>query len=282
MVQAGQELMQISDIQTQAEVAAAEATLRRAQAELAIVKTGGASGEVQLAREKLETARKRQQFAQAEADRLAKAYSRKAVSPQDYETARGAAAVRSQEVVEAQQQVRVIGNPARDERIAALQAEVLKAETELTYHKEQLANTHVRAPIAGRVVSEKLLFARGSYLQIGAPVAYIEDTTQLQAEIELPESTVGKIAGDARAWVRVWAFPGSSFEGRIVHIAPDAEKGDYGKIVRVRVLLDDPGTQLKPEMTGQAKVRSHWTIAGLAFTRAFVRFVLVEVWSWLP
>lgn len=282
IVQAGQELMQISDIQTKAEVAAAEATLRRAESELAIVKTGGAAGEVQLAREKLETARKRQQLAQSEADRLAKAYSRKAVSPQDYEAARGAAAVRAQEVIEAQQQVRVIGNPARDERIAALQAEVVKAQTELSYHKEQLANTHVRAPIAGRVVSEKLLFARGSYLQVGAPVAYIEDTSQLQAEIELPESTVGKIAGDARAWVRVWAFPGESFEGKVIHIAPDAQKGDYGKIVRVRVLLDNPGTELKPEMTGQAKVRSHWTLAGLAFTRALVRFAMIEIWSWLP
>lgn len=282
MVQAGQELMQISDVQTRAEVAAAEATLRRAQAELSIVKTGGASGEVQLAREKLETARRRQQFAQAEADRLANAFKRKAVSPQDYDTARGAAAVRKQEVVEAEQQVKVIVNPARDERVAALQAEVLKAETELTYHKEQLANTHVRAPIAGRVVSDRLLFSKGAYLPVGAPIAFIEDAKQLQAEIELPESTMGKVTLDAKAWVRVWAFPGSSFSGKVTHIAPDAEKGDYGKIVRVRMLLDDSNSQLKPEMTGQGKVRSHWTLAGFAFSRAMVRFVMVEVWSWLP
>ncbi|WP_428309381.1 HlyD family secretion protein [Hydrocarboniphaga sp.] len=282
MVQAGQELMQISDVQSQAEVAAAEATLRRAQAELSIVKTGGASGEVQLAREKLETARRRQQFAQAEADRLANAFKRKAVSPQEYDTARGAAAVRRQEVIEAEQQVKVIVNPARDERVAALQAEVLKAETELTYHKEQLANTHVRAPIAGRVVSDRLLFAKGAYLPVGAPIAFIEDATQLQAEIELPESAMGKVALDSRAWVRVWAFPGSSFSGKVTHIAPDAEKGDYGKIVRVRMLLDDSNSQLKPEMTGQGKVRSHWTLAGFAFTRALVRFAMIEVWSWLP
>jgi putative peptide zinc metalloprotease protein len=282
VVQAGQEMLLISDVQTKAEVAAAEATLRRAQAELAIVKTGGASGEVQLAREKLETARRRQQFAQAEADRLANAFSRKAVSPQEYDTARGTAAVRKQEVVEAEQQVKVIVNPAREERIAALEAEVLKAETELTFHKDQLANTHVRAPIAGRVVSDRLLFAKGSYLPVGAPIAFIEDAGQLQAEIELPESTMGKVTMDAKAWVRVWAFPGSSFAATVTHIAPDAEKGEYGKIVRVRVLLTEGNAQLKPEMTGQGKVRSHWTLAGLAFTRALVRFVMVEVWSWLP
>lgn len=282
LVKAGQDLLLLSDVQTRAEVAAAEATLRRAESELAIVKTGGAAGEVQLAREKLETARKRQQFAQAEADRLAKAFSRKAVSPQEYEAARGAAAVRTQEVIEAQQQVKVIGNPARDERIAALEAEVFKAKTELAYHQDQLANTRVRAPIAGRVVSEKLLFSRGAYLPVGAPIAYIEDTSQLQAEIELPEATIGSIANEAPAWLRVWAFPGASFDGKVIHVAPDAEDGDYGKVVRLRVLLDDPGTELKPGMTGQAKVHSHWTIAGIAFTKALVRFVLVEVWSWLP
>ena len=281
-VEAGAELLRVSDVATKAQVAAAEATLKRAESELAIVKTGGASSEVQLAREKLATARKRLALAQGEAERLATAYSRRAVSPQDYDTARGTADIRRQEVVEAEQQLKMIGNPARDERVAALQAEVVKAQTEVEFAREQLANTTLRAPIAGRVVSDKLSFARGSYLDIGTPVAYIENTEQLQAELEMPESTVAQIKPDAKAWVRVWAYPGSSFAGHVTSIAPDAEQGEYGKIVRVRLLIDDPATELKPEMTGQGKVHSHWTLAGFAFTRALVRFVLVEVWSWLP
>ncbi|MDZ4077218.1 HlyD family secretion protein [Hydrocarboniphaga sp.] len=282
MVTAGQDLLRISDVAAKAKVAASEATLKRAEAELTIVKSGGASNEVQLARERLATARKRLALAQTEAERIGNAFRRRAVSPQDYDTARGTAEVRRQEVAEAEQQVKVIGNPARDERIAALQAEVVKAETELEYNREQLANTTLKAPIAGRVVSDKLLFARGAYLETGAPVAYIEDTSQLQAELEMPESTIAELAPNAAGWVRVWAYPGSSFKGHVVSIAPDAEQGEYGKIVRVRMVIDEPAGQLKPEMTGQGKVRSHWTLAGLAFTRALVRFVLVEVWSWLP
>lgn len=281
-VEAGQELLRISDVATKARVAAAEATLRRNESELAIVKNGGASNEVQLAREKLATARKRYALAQTEADRLANAYRRKAVSPQDYDTARGTADIRRQEVIEAEQQLRVVGDPGRDERVQALEAEVVKAQTELAYAQEQLANTALRAPIAGRVVSEKLLFSRGAYLEVGAPVAYIENTDKLQAEIELPESTIAHVQLNARAWVKVWALPGSSFAGHITHIAPDAEKGEYGKIIRARMIIDESSDRLKPEMTGQAKVRSHWTLAGIAFTRALVRFVLIEVWSWLP
>lgn len=282
MVEANQPLLRISDVAAKARVAAAEATLKRARAELAIVSTGGASNEVQLAREKLATARKRLALAQTEAERLASAYRRKAVTSQDYDTARGTADIRRQEVAEAEQQVKVIGNPARDERIAALQAEVVKAQTELDYNRQQLANTTLRAPIAGRVVSDKLLFARGSYLEVGAAVAYVEDTSRLQAELEMPEATVGKVALNAEARVRVWAFPGTSFRGHVTSIAPDAEQGEYGKVVRVRVLVDEADDRLKPEMTGQGKVHSHWTLAGIAFTHALVRFVLVEVWSWLP
>lgn len=282
VVKTGQVLLRISDVQTRAQAAAAESSLKRAQSELAIVKTGGASGEVQLAREKLSTARKRMQFAQAESNRLTDAYKRRAVSPQDYDQARGQAEVRKQEVAEAEQQLKLIGNPAREERIDALESEVVRAQTDLAYYNEQLANTHIRAPIAGRVVSSELLFAQGKYLKVGDEVALIEDTSKLQAEVQMPESAVGKIKQDAKAWLRVWAFPGGSFSGHVVHVAPDAQDGEYGKVVRVRMLLDDEDHQLRPGMTGQAKVRSHWTIAGFAFTRALMRFFFVEVWSWLP
>ncbi len=281
-VEAGQELLRLADAQPRAQAAAAEATLKRAQSELAIVKTGGASGEVQLAREKLATAQKRLQYAQAESDRLTDAYKRRAVSPQDYDQARGQADVRRQEAMEAQQQLKLIGNPARNEKIDALESEVVRAQTDLAYYKEQLGNTSVRAPIAGRVASNQLLFARGKYMKVGDEIALIEDTSQLQAEVQMPESSVGEIKPDAAAWLRVWAFPGGSFEGRVVHVAPDAQDGEYGKVVRVRMKIDDPDHQLKPEMTGQAKVRSHWTIAGFAFTHALMRFFFVEVWSWLP
>src|SRR3546814_18944234 len=81
-----------------------------------------------------------------------------------------------------------------------------------------------------------------------------------------------------KAKAKVWAFPAGTFEGAVRSIAPSAEQGAYGKVVRVQVELQDPDHQLLPGMTGNAKIAGHWYPAIVVFTRALLRFFFVEVW----
>ena len=53
-------------------------------------------------------------------------------------------------------------------------------------------------------------------------------------------------------------------------------------VVRVRVALSDPDGTLRSGMTGNAKVDGGWHMAIVVFSRALLRFVLVELWSWVP
>jgi hypothetical protein len=52
----------------------------------------------------------------------------------------------------------------------------------------------------------------------------------------------------------------------------------------VRVLVDISNTQknLKAGMSGYAKIEGRSMPVIAAFTRSIVRFVQIEVWSWLP
>lgn len=282
VVKAGQPIAKLDESAARSRVAAAEAELARFQAELALVRKGTRSEELEIARQRVLTAKSAADLARSQARRIEQAYKGKSVTPQEYDRARGAADVAQQQLLEAQRALDLAESPAQDERIAALEAEVRRVEADLSRLRQELAYTTVKAPIDGRVVSPQLQFSIGQYLDRGALLAVIEDTGELLAEIRLPESVIGEIAPDAEASAKPWAYPGSRFEGQVRSIAPAAENGEYGRIVRVQMVVQDPDNRLKTGMTGNAKVDAGWQPLIVVFTKALVRFLMVEVWSWIP
>ncbi|MGQ0697438.1 MAG: HlyD family secretion protein [Panacagrimonas sp.] len=282
VVTEGQPIVRLNNAAQLAKVASAEAELARHQAELSLLKLGARKEEIEVARQAVATARSASKVADAEARRITQAYKGKSVTPQEYDRALGAAEVAKQKLAEAESGLILVGSAARNEAVTALQAEIRKVEAELNYQRQELQYTTIKAPIAGRIVSARLQFARGNYLERGELLATIEDTGELLAEIKLPEAVIGGIEVEADAFAKPWAHPGSSFEGRVKRIAPAAEEGEYGKVVRVQMVVSDPDGVLKTGMTGSAKVEAGWSLTIIVFTKALVRFFLVEVWSWIP
>lgn len=281
-VKAGQVIVRLSDVSYAAKLASDEAALASLKADRALAGAGGKPAEVQVARQAVATAKTKAEFSRINAERLAQAYKRKAVTSQEYDRARGQAEVDAQLLREAQQQLVLVSSPAASDRIASIEADIQRVEAQIQLSRQQLADTKVTSPIDGRIVSGTLQFARGNYLAVGERVALVEDAGQKLAEIRLPEASIGgvKIGRDASA--KSWAYPWRSFDGIVHAIAPAAEDSEYGKIVRVQMRVDDPDDRLKSGMTGSAKIDGGWSVAGIVFTRALMRFVLIEVWSWLP
>lgn len=281
-VSAGQVVARLDASAQRARVAASEAELARLESELTIVRKGAREEEIEVARSKVETAKAAAELAERSAARVAVAFRGKSVTPQEYERAQGAADVARQQLLEAERELALIESPALEERIQSLEAEKRRIEAELEYARQELAYTEIKAPIAGRIISSELQFARGHYLNRGDPLAVVEDTAELYADIRIPESSIGKVAIEADASLKPWAFPASSFEGVVRAIAPAAEDDTYGKVIRVQVVLQDPDQKLRTGMTGNAKVDAGWSLTIIVFTRAIARFVFVELWSWIP
>lgn len=281
-VKAGQVIVRLSDASYAAKVASDEAALASLKADAALAGKGGKPEEVQVAKQAVATAKTKAEFSRINAERLKQAYQRKAVTSQEYDRARGQAEVDAQLLREAQQQLKLVSSPAASDRIASLEADIQRAEVQLKFSRQQLADTQVSSPIDGRIVSGTLQFARGNYLNVGERVALVEDAGQKLAEIRLPEASIGGVAIGNAAAAKSWAYPWRSFDGAVHAIAPAAEDSQYGKVVRVQMRVDDPQDRLKSGMTGSAKIDGGWSFAGIVFTRALMRFLLIEVWSWLP
>lgn len=281
-VTAGQAIARLDDTAARAKVAAAEAETARLRADLALARKGAKAEEIEVARQRVATARSAANLAAQQAARVTSAYKGKSVTAQEYERAIGAADVARQQLVEAQSALGLISSPAQNERLKALEADVRRAEADLSFRQQELAWATVTTPIAGQIVASRLQYARGNFLNRGELLAVVEDSGELLAEIRMPEAVMSDIRVDARARARPWAFPGVSFEGTVTAISPVAEEGQYGRVVRVQMVVSDPEQRLKTGMTGNAKVSAGTHPAIVVFTRALLRFFRVEVWSWLP
>lgn len=281
-VTAGTAIVRIDDTHPRAQVAAHEAELASLRADLALILKGAKSEEIEVARKRVETATTARNIAEASFRRIGQAYATRSVTAETYDQARGAAEVAAEELAEAKSGLELVQSPAEQERVASLEADIQRVEAELDAARSELAATRVTAPIDGRVVAPRLLFARGEYLNRGDLVATIENTGELLAEVKLPQASIGEISIGSPVNAKLWAYPGISFSGLVRSIAPNAEEGEYGKVVRVQVAFDDVDERLKPGLTGNAKIAAGWEPTGLVFTRAFVRFVMVELWSWIP
>lgn len=115
--------------------------------------------------------------------------------------------------------------------------------------------------------------------------AAVEDDRIMRAEDLAPETDIGEVELDKPVRLRVWAYPLRDFTGRVVAVAPIVEpKSDnpFMRVVRVTIEIPNSEGLLRSQMTGFAKISAGEKPFIVAFTRALVRFVMIEMWSWLP
>ena len=102
------------------------------------------------------------------------------------------------------------------------------------------------------------------------------------AELELPEYDSGELSAGSAATVKLLAFPNMPIEGEIFAIEPTTSEELYGPILKLLIRIDNRDQYLKAGMTGYAKVEAGEKPLFVLLTRPIVRFVQIELWSWLP
>lgn len=282
-VEAGQVILRLDDAGPRAELAAAQATLARLQADLALVRKGLRVEAVEVARERWITTERTARVAAEEAQRAEIAFRGRDATAFQNDQARGAAEVAMQAALSARRAFELASSPAQVERIAASEALVAQAQADVTYRQQRVRDTEVRAPIAGELVGGRLRFARGAVLDRGELMAQVQQRDRILAEVSMDESDAARLRPDGEASIRPWAFAGRSFDARVHSIAPGAVETSSGRVVRVQLeIVASDAARLLSGMTGEAKIDAGWQPLIVVFTRALLRFVFVRAWSWIP
>jgi HlyD family secretion protein len=144
-------------------------------------------------------------------------------------------------------------------KIAQAQAEVAQDEANLKQLQEQLSYTDIVSPINGIVLSRDVEVgdAVSSILVLGSSatlVMTIGDTSQVYVKGKVDESDIGHVYLGQPARIRVESFKDKTFKGVVTKISPMGVEKDNVTTFEVRVSIDNPGGELKAEMTANAEI----------------------------
>ncbi len=131
-----------------------------------------------------------------------------------------------------------------------LNAELLKAEANVSQLKAQLDKKRILAPFTGTIGIRQV--DTGDYLNPGKPFATLQDLSKLYIDFFLPEQNYPKLAIGQQVRISVTAYPGEVFEGEISALNPKVEEST--RSIQVRATLPNPDNKLLPGMFANLEV----------------------------
>lgn len=230
------------------------ARVREARANLQAAEAALAGSKAQLEKNKVEAEGPDVEFARRAAQRADDLYQQKLMPQSELDQARSAyeQAVNRQRAAQSQ----LVVSRAK---VTETDAQVAQARAALERAEEDLRNTTIRAPIAGMVLTRDVEVGSpvSSILNLGANatlVMTLGDIGEVFVRGKVDESDVGRVRMDQMARISVETFKDRKFEGRVTLISPMGAEKDNVTTFEVRVSIENPGNELKANMTANAEI----------------------------
>ena len=138
-------------------------------------------------------------------------------------------------------------------------AQVAQAKAATERAAEDVANATIRAPIRGTVLTRDVELGSpvSSILNLGAnatPVMTLGNIDQVFVRGKVDEADIGHVRLGQPARIRVETFKDKTFNGKVTQISPMGVEKDNVTNFEVRVSIDNPGKELKANMTANAEI----------------------------
>jgi len=144
-------------------------------------------------------------------------------------------------------------------KLRQARAEVLQSQASLKQLEEQLSYTTIVAPMDGVILSRDVEMgdAVSSILVLGSTATLIMtegDTSQVYVQGKVDEADIAHVYMGQPARIKVESFRDRIFNGKVTKIAPLGVEKDNVTTFEVRVSIDNPGGELKANMTANAEI----------------------------
>jgi HlyD family secretion protein len=149
----------------------------------------------------------------------------------------------------------------RTEEIRVAQAQLQQMKAAQDYAQTQLADTEIKAPVSGtvlqRIVETGEMVTPSAFGESGArtSVVALADLNDLQIELDISQTDFARLKMGQRAEIIPEAFPNLKYTGFIAEIAPEANRAKA--TVQVKVKVENPDEQLRPEMNARVNFLSN-------------------------
>ena len=247
IVQPGQVLAELDKENLTARAREARANLQAAQAahEAAIA---------QLRKSEIEAESPDVEFARRSHDRARQLFEQKLVAQNQLDDASSALEQAANRQRAAGSQL-LIGRA----KVAEADANVAQARANVERAEEELANATIKAPIRATVLTRDLEIGSpvSSILNLGANatlVMTLGDIEKVFVRGKVDEADIGRVRLGQAAKINTETFRDKVFEGRVTQISPIGVEKDNVTTFEVEVSIDNPGQELKANMTANAEI----------------------------
>jgi HlyD family secretion protein len=246
-VEAGQVLVELDKANLMAQVRQGRATLLAARA-------AELGAEAQFEKSRVEAEGPDVEFARRTYERATSLFQQRLIAQSELDQARTNIDLAENRQKAAQSQLAIAKAHVSEAaaNVAQTQAAVDRAEEELT-------NATIRAPIRGTILARDVEVGSpvSSILNMGAaatPVVTMGDISKVFVRGKVDETEIGNLRLDQPARITVETFKDRTFQGKVTQISPMGVEKDNVTNFEVRVSIDNPGNELKANMTANAEI----------------------------
>ena len=261
-VKTGDKLAVVDHATLDIQLRQAEAGVRLAEAQRALLVKGARSEDIRQAEEVYRQAQAALSVAEDDARRMRELVRTGSVTPKQREDAEARltiATAQSSAGAEALKKVRTL---ARPEEIQAAEARLAQAVAAVDLLEKTISDCTIMAPASG-IVTHKAV-EPGELVTPGATIVTLAELDNVYVMIYVTENELGRIRLGGAAEITIDSFSDKVFEGRITYISPQAEftpknvqtKQDRVKLVfGVKVEIENREGLLKPGLPADAVIR---------------------------
>ena len=144
-------------------------------------------------------------------------------------------------------------------KLKQAKAQVQQSQASLKQLEEQLSYTTIIAPMDGVILSRDVEIgdAVSSILVLGSTATLVMtegDINQVYVQGKVDEADIAHVYMGQPARIKVESFRDRVFNGKVTKIAPLGVEKDNVTTFEVRVSIDNPGGELKANMTANAEI----------------------------
>src|SRR6266852_4002598 len=230
------------------------ATLRGAEANLLAARASVEAAQAQLQKNIVEAEGPDAEFARRAYDRAQSLFGQHLIAQSALDDAHGLVEVTDNRKRAAHSQL-LIGRA----KVSEARAQVAQAKAAADRAAEDVANATIRAPIRGTVLSRDVEIGSpvSSILNLGANatlVMTLGDIDKVFVRGKVDEADIGRVRLGQPARIRVETFKDRVFNGHVTQISPLGVEKDNVTTFEVKVSIDNPGKELKANMTANAEI----------------------------
>jgi multidrug efflux pump subunit AcrA (membrane-fusion protein) len=176
-------------------------------------------------------------------------------------------------------QARAIRNAAQ---VVILAAQMDQARAETALLDDQLARTRLAAPFEGIVVTGDLSQALASPVERGQVLFEVAPLDAYRVVLQVDERDIAQVAPGQRGHLLLTGNPAQAHAFVIGQVTPVSTPREGRNHFRVEAALLEKPTGLRPGMEGVGKVTVGDRPLLWIWSRQFVDWVRLQLWTWLP